>query len=226
MHCGDVRHHRRDGVIVSAAIEVILCEVRHDGELPRVVRKNVAGAVGGTAVVRALVAETERVADLVNIGLEAVTIYSRATVVGSAVFGDPIRADIDSGRHHLPVRKPATAGACRHRSIVVEVDVGGTGGQNERNVGDLLPKIERRCSQRLLRRGQIAEIVGDRIAEPMVGNGALSLPITVDKIICELGDSPDRLAGVEGPALKSAGAEVEVRAGPGNLNSAISGVSA
>src|SRR5450631_3612549 len=88
----DVGHLRRDHIAVRAARMVVLREIRHDGILPGVVGIGRVRRICRAAIVWTLMAETERVADLVNVGLVSVAIYSGLAVECAAVTGDPVGA--------------------------------------------------------------------------------------------------------------------------------------
>ncbi len=146
----DVGHLRGDHIAIRAARIVILGEIRHDGILPGVVGIGRVRRISRAAIVRALMAETERMADLVDVGLVAVAVYSGLAVVRAAVIGDPVGADVDGSRRHRARAVPAGIGKGSHRAAVIERDVRGTGSLNESNVGDLMPGLQRRLRQKLL----------------------------------------------------------------------------
>ena len=86
--------------------------------------------------------------------------------------------------------------ARRHRSVVIEIDVGRTGGLHKRDIGNIVPKAQRIGRDRLFGSSQVAEIVGDRVAIKMVRNAAFIFPVAVDQVVSKLRDSRDRLARV------------------------------
>src|SRR5690606_15247534 len=65
-----------------------LAEIRHDGRLPGIVGIEVVCAVGGRSVVVAGMAEAERMADLVDEGLQR---------IGGSLAGQPVGCDVDGG---------------------------------------------------------------------------------------------------------------------------------
>jgi hypothetical protein len=83
---------------------------------------------------------------------------------------------------------------------VIEIDIRRRG-RDERDVCNLRPVRQRHQRQALLGRVQVAEIVGDRVAGPMMGNAVGKLgPIAVHQIVGELRDRADGLAGTRSAA--------------------------
>src|SRR4029450_200839 len=95
------------------------------------------------AIVRPLMAEAERMPDLVDVGLVAVAIDAGLAVVGAAVGGAPVGADVD-GLRRDQATGPVATGIGLHRAVVVERDIGGAGGLDEADVGNLGPPLQRR----------------------------------------------------------------------------------
>src|SRR5262249_34207095 len=65
-------------------------------------------------------------------------------------------------------------------------------GLHEGDVGDVLPQGQRGNRQRLLGRIQVAQIVCDRARGPMMSDGPIGLPISVDQIVGQLRETADR----------------------------------
>src|SRR5207237_851256 len=135
-------------------------EIRHDRILPGVIGIDRIRGVRRASVVGALMAQTERVTDLVNVGLVGVAIYSGLAVVCAAVVGDPIGADVDGCGNNGPGAGIAVGLKGSHGTVVIERDVRGTRSLNEIDVGYLVPCIQRRLGEELLRGRQAVDVVG------------------------------------------------------------------
>ena len=191
----DVRHLRRDHVAVRTPGIIRLREIRHDGILPGVVGIDRVGRIRRAAIVRPLVAEAERVSDLVDVGLVAVAVDAGLAVIRAAVGGDPVGADVDGLIGDRAAPGPGAAGVGLHRAVVGERDVRGAGGLHEGDVGDLGPRLHRRLREELLRRIQSGDVVTDGIGSPVMGGSAVVLPKAVDEIVGKRRDRRDRLGG-------------------------------
>src|SRR5690348_14206880 len=116
----DVSHLRRDGVAVRTPGIIVFREIRHDRILPGVIGIDRITGIRRAAVVRPLMAETKRVADLMNVSLVAVAIDPGLAVIRAAVVGDPVGADIDGrGYHCARVTVPTGIGAGYHAAVVI-----------------------------------------------------------------------------------------------------------
>ena len=131
--------------------------------------------------------------DFVDVGLVGVAIDAGLAVIGAAVGGDPVGADVDGHRRDCARAVPAPARIGLHRAVMGERDVRGAGGLDEGDVGDLGPRLQRRQREELLRRIQPGDIVGDGVGSPVMGDGAVVLPEAVDEIVGKRGDRCDRL---------------------------------
>ena len=119
----------------------------------------------------------------------------------AAVVGDPVGADVDGLRaRSRRCRYQLALVTARHGAVVVERDVRGARGLHEGDVGDLVPGLQRRLREELLGRVQPADVVGDGVGGPVMGERAVVLPEAVDQIVGELRDRT-RPACAEPPAL-------------------------
>ena len=96
---------------------------------------------------------------------------------------------------------------------MIERDVRRTGGLDERDVGDLMPGLQRRLRKKLLGGGQSADIVADGRCGPVVGNRAVELPKAVDQIVRKLRDGCDRLCGTADRCCRTRGGKTSQRKG-------------
>ena len=195
VHCShrvDIRNLRRDDVAVGAPGIIRFREVRHDRILPGVVGEDRVGRIGRTAVVRPLMAEAERMPDLVHVGLVGIAVDAGLAVIGAAVGGNPVGADIDGRPGYCTVAIPRGTRSGLHRAVMGERDVRGAGGLDEGHIGDLGPRLQRRQRKELFRRIQPADIVGDGVGSPLMGQGIVVLPETVDQIVGERCDRRHR----------------------------------
>ena len=157
----DVRQLWRNHVTVGTAVVIVLGKIRHDRILPSIVGIGRIRGIDCAAIVWALVAESERVTDLVDVSLVPVTIDPGLAVHRAAVGGDPIRADVDGRGTHDARRAIAIALEGRHRAVMIEGDVRRAGRQNEIEIGDFVPSFQRRLRKKLLRRRQTTDVVED-----------------------------------------------------------------
>src|SRR5229473_414786 len=158
-------------------------------------------------------AEAERVADLVNVGLVSVAIYSGLAVERAAVTGNPVGADVDGCRNHRSRAGIVVGLESGHRAVVIEGDVRRTGGLDERDVGDLVPGLQRRLREKLLGGRQSADIVADGRCGPVMGNRVVELPKAVGQIVRELRDGCDRLCGTADRRCRTRGGKTCQRKG-------------
>ena len=143
-HRVDVRHLRRDDIAVRTSGIVVLRKIRHDRILPGVVGIDRVGRIGRAAVIRPLVAETERMPDFMDIGLIAVAIDPGLAVIGAAVIRDPVGTDDDVGVGYRARAVPCRAGVGLHGTGVAERDVRRARRLDEVDVGDVVPGLHRR----------------------------------------------------------------------------------
>ena len=166
---------RRNREIGGDVGVLVLGEVRHRARLPAVERMPGAGAEARGRIVVAGVTEPERMADLVDIGLEAVVVDR------GAILGQPVRRDVDRG---VGRGSPEADRLCPGAVLaVVEAQLGL--GQNrllaELQARDVAPELKRLDRQALAIEGQLPDIVGDdsvgvmRIVEPRL---ATVLPVS------------------------------------------------
>ena len=140
--------------------------------------------------------ETERVARLMNVGLIAVAIDSGLVVVGTAVGGDPVRADVDGRGTHYARAAEVVGLERRHGAAVVISNIRRTRSLNEVEIGDFMPSFQRGLRKSYFRGRQSIDVVGDGGDGPMMANLTCVLPKSVQQVVGELRSSAHRLCGI------------------------------
>jgi hypothetical protein len=79
-------------------------------------------------------------------------------------------------------------------AVIRKRNVCSAGGLDEIDIGDFVPSIKSRLREELLRRIQVADVVGDRTAVPLMANGAFVLPKAVQQPISQFCDRRDRFS--------------------------------
>ena len=133
-------------------------------------------------------AEPQRVADLVEIGLVAVA------ADGGAVIGQPLGRDVDMGGAGDPVR-PAGIG---HRAVraVVEQDLPAARHLGEADADDVRPGGQRLPRHALAGGGKRGQVDADRTALADVEMMAAAAPVAGDQLIGDLRHGRDRRGNI------------------------------
>ena len=177
-------HHRGPGRVDCRVVG--LAEIGHDRDLPAVIGKGLVHPVCGRAVIAALVAQPQGMADLVDIGLEGIAVER------GAVAGQPALADHHVGRDDFAGEGDVAGGIGTVVILIadagiVEGDVGAGGrGFHEGEIGDHLPGFQRPAGQLLARGGQPGQVHRDLVRSRQVespARAAVVLPVAVGQVI-------------------------------------------